>query len=248
MNQSILPKNESEDSDKISEIIILAGGPGTRLRGVISDKPKILAPIANRPFLEIILDKIFPYQPQRIILAVGHLKDQVRKYINSRAKEDNRFASIALSEEESPLGTGGALKLATQLTKGKDFIAMNGDTIFEVDLLDFFKFHKEKANHFSVAAVNHDGGMNHGTISTDASGQIKKFDEKKGLGQYASAGVYVMNRELLKEMPEGPFSLEYDFFPVVSAKFHCGVYPVSNYFLDIGTPEKYEIAQKLLDN
>ena len=111
------------------EVIILAGGFGTRLQSVVSDVPKVMAPINNKPFLEYIFDDLSKYDVSRVILAVGYKKEIVKKYFGNKYKN----IKIAYSEENEPLGTGGAIKHALSLVNDEEVIIMNGDIYTKIN-------------------------------------------------------------------------------------------------------------------
>lgn len=227
------------------EAIILAGGLGTRLKSIISDKQKVIAPIKGTPVLEIIIKSLLDQNVGRIILCVGYMKEGVIRFIKEASTRDHRFSLVEFSEEEIPLGTGGAIKKATQLIHGEDCIILNGDTLNKIDIHDFYKFHKKSKNLASIAVakdVTGDGGR----INVDATGRVISFNEKSGEGQYANAGIYAINKEMFSHMPDGHFSIEMDFFPKALTTFALGAYKVKN-FIDIGTPERYRKANETLD-
>src|SRR5438046_2054142 len=129
------PQPISHNADAPIDVMILAGGLGTRLRPVVSDRPKILAPIGGPAFLALLLQKIFSYRfGGRIILCTGYLSNFVEEYVAERAESDPRFRDVMFSREDQPLGTGGAVKRAAAFVRGQNFIAMNGDTFTSVNL------------------------------------------------------------------------------------------------------------------
>ena len=121
------------------DVVILAGGFGTRLNEVNSGRPKILVPFGDKPFIEIIINSLTAAGFNRIILFVGYIKTQIIEYFQNR-----NDCEIVISEEEEPLGTGGALKNAQELIKSNEFITLNGDSFCDVDYKDFHSFHVQK--------------------------------------------------------------------------------------------------------
>jgi D-glycero-alpha-D-manno-heptose 1-phosphate guanylyltransferase len=185
------------------EAIVLAGGFGTRLRAVVRDVPKPLAPIAGRPFLAWLLESLARSGLRRAVLATGHLAEQVEQAFGTR------FAGldIAYSREDTPLGTGGATWQALRLTRGERVLVLNGDTWFGID-------HQVLA----AAAPAADVAMalrpvpdraRYGSVEL-ADGRVTRFLEKGATGPgLINAGVYVLRRDLVARLPrDGGFALE----------------------------------------
>ena len=226
------------------EAVVLAGGLGTRLKSVLADTPKILAPLGGRPLLDTFIDKLLEGGAARIILCVGYLRDQIIEYVRRRAQEDGRYRLIEFSKEQWPLGTGGALKNAASLVKKKTFFIMNGDTLHEIDIAALRLFHL-KTNGAITIAVHVSNREDVGRMRVDASARILGFEEKSADKNLpVSTGVYMMNKDVLAKMPSGPFSLEYDFFPTFVQKFPCYAFFSEGDVIDIGTPERYHSAKK----
>lgn len=225
------------------DVVILAGGLGTRLRGVLGDVPKVLALVGGRPFLDILLDRLFAQKVGRIILCVGHLKEAVKDHVRDMARKDQRFRCIEFSEEESPLGTGGAIKNAQALIRGEDCIVMNGDTLTDIDVRQLYHFHKKRGGLVTIAAVASNGRDDVGRVVVDDEGKILGFNEKeKTRSSLLNSGTYVMHKKVFSHMPNAPFSLEHDFFPRLVADLSCYAFIAKGDVLDIGTPERYNAA------
>ena len=221
------------------DVIILCGGLGKRLRPAVSDRPKALAEIKDKTFLDILIDNLLEHGFKNIILCVGYLKEQIKDHFNYETDYNIEF-----SEEEYPLGTGGALKNARSLIKSDTFMVMNGDSICNVDFKDFFDFHIDKKAVLSMVLTRSQDGEDYGNVALDNSRNITSFKEKvDSKGEcLINAGVYMMQNEIFSYMPdETSFSLEYDLFPKLITN-KCYGYIIENELLDIGTPERYQIA------
>ncbi|MCX9014274.1 MAG: sugar phosphate nucleotidyltransferase [Candidatus Methanoperedens sp.] len=225
------------------DVIILCGGLGTRLRPAISDRPKALAKIDDKTFLDILIDDVLKHGFKNIILCVGYLKERIKDHFNYE-KDYN----IDFSEEDYPLGTGGALNNAKSLIKSDTFMVMNGDSICNVDFKDFFDFHIYRKATLSMVLTRSHDGEDYGNVVLDDSQNIICFKEKvDNKGQcLINAGVYMMQKEIFSYMPdETIFSLEYDLFPkLINNK--CYGYIIENELLDIGTPERYKKAINII--
>lgn len=222
------------------EAIILAGGLGTRLRSVIRDIPKCMAPVGDRPFLSVLLDKLSENSNiSRVILSVGYLKDSIIEWIDSNRSQYS--FEIVFAAEECPLGTGGGIRLALSKCTQEEIVILNGDTYFDVDLNAM----KSSSSALTIALKPMYDFDRYGAVELDNNGIIKSFSEKrfckKGL---VNGGVYLIRRSLLdlSSYPES-FSFEKDVLePMASTgNLHGVVQDV--YFIDIGIPEDYAVAQ-----
>jgi len=228
-----------------TEVIILAGGLGTRLQGVLGDIPKCMATVAGKPFLEYQLSYLQQKGYSRIILSVGHLRTPIMEHFGAHWNG----CSIRYSVEETPLGTGGAILQASRMSTSGQLLVLNGDTYFRVEtekLHDAMHFQHADA---VIALRNVPDSGRYGTVVTGENCRIMKFSEKdpaagEGL---INGGIYLMQREfILGSGFHGTFSLEKELFPrACSEKILIGV-EYDDYFLDIGIPEDLERAQKEL--
>ncbi len=227
-----------------TDIIILAGGLGKRLRSVTGGSQKVLAEIDGKPFITFLMEYIASQGGQRFILCTGHGADKVEEFI----QKNSRGLEIIFSREEEPLGTGGAIKKGSSLVKSEIFIAMNGDCFCGLDynaLIDFHKQHKAQA---AIAVTKIDDARQYGTIKISPQKQIIAFKEKQPMlaAAFINAGTYCLNHRVFStvQTPE-KFSMEYDFFPhLVGKGFYA--FEVENKFIDIGTPERYAWARENL--
>ncbi len=223
------------------DALILCGGQGTRLRPVVSDKPKVLAQIKGKAFLDILMESLLSQGFTRIILCVGHLKDHIKDRYSD-------FPSILFSEEDTPLGTGGAVKNAERFIKSEDIFVTNGDSIFNrLDTGGFYEFHKKQGGLVSVALAAQRTEKDFGGVVLAKNNQITVFTEKNNLDEnkLMNGGVYFMKKEAVRLMPEGSFSLEHDFFPRFAGRSLYGFFSPGE-VIDVGTPERYERAKTVL--
>ena len=221
------------------DAIILAGGAGTRLRLVVSDRPKVLADVAGRPFLDMLIENLSAAGFKRIILSVGFMKDDIK----------GRYAQtggVLFAEEATPLGTGGGAKHAVALAHGDDVLVMNGDSYVTggVDLAAFRNFHKAKGADVTIMLARPRKEKDYGAVSVDRDGRIVRFSEKADESgeHFMSAGIYFLKRSAFEKMPQGAFSIETDFFPKLVGKAFYG-FVTDGEVVDIGTPERYNLAQ-----
>lgn len=226
------------------DVVILCGGMGTRLRNIVSDRPKVMAEVNSRPFLDILIDYVAGYGFKRFILCVGYMKDFIKKYYEQRSSD----LKILFSEEKDLLGTAGAIKNAEALIQSNPFLVMNGDSFCKIDIKAFLDFHINKKALASIALVSPDKDADYGVVTVDDNRRIMSFNEKvmPDVDSFISAGVYFFNRDVLDFVPANTnYSLEYDLFPKITDKGIFG-YITGESVIDIGTPDRYRDAKKKL--
>jgi len=219
---------------------ILVGGQGTRLRRVISDRPKVMAEIRGRPFLSYLLDQLMDWGVRSVVLCTGYRGDQICNTFG------NTYGSLKIiySQESSPLGTAGAIRQALPMFNSDPLLLLNGDSFCGVDIKSFVSWHCELKATGSIVLSRQSDTRNSGRVEIDPSGQIVRFEEK---GTHMSpgwinAGVYLLSLRLLQSIPQtAPLSLEHEVFPKWVAQGLYG-YPYHGRFLDIGTPEAFPSA------
>jgi len=229
---------------KDADVLVLCGGLGTRLADVISDSPKPMAKIGKHPFLDILIEYIAVFGFKRFILCAGYKAKVIQEYYERKKSR----LEILISKEEKPLGTGGAIKNAESLIQSNPFLVVNGDSFCCADLYKFVDFHTSKKALLSIALVNSKDAKDYGSVEIDSLDRIVRFNEKGKTGQSGiiNTGIYLFSREVLSLMPsDESFSLEYDFFPKNIGREFYG-YLETSFFIDIGTPERYEKAKQLL--
>ena len=200
------------------EGIVLAGGLGTRLRSVVSDLPKCMAPVAGRPFLYYLLKYMEVRRFTRVVLALGYMHESVQRWL---AGEKWDF-EIRCSLEETPLGTGGAVRQALSRTDGDEVYILNGDTFFDVDTDEMARVHRAS-----------------GAAATIAAFREKKYCPR---GQI-NGGVYLVDKKSrLLDFPSERFSFETDILQQRVRDCLLTGYASDGYFIDIGIPEDYEKA------
>lgn len=222
------------------EAIILAGGLGTRLASKLDGIPKAMAPIAGRPFLEILLRKLKRAGCSRVLLSVGHLRETIKNHFGAS------FHGLPLDYviEEEPLGTGGAIRKALQAAHEEFVLVMNGDTFLEADYAALLRFHAAAHPSLTMAITHQPNIARYGGVVVE-NGRIVGYEEKGRSGPgWINAGVYVLRTEIQwpQNLPE-KFSFEVDFLVPQTPLLTPAAYEVDGFFLDIGVPEDLERAQ-----
>lgn len=228
----------------ISEAIILAGGLGTRLRSEIGDIPKPMAPISGKPFLEILIHKLASEGIQHIILSLGYKAQSIIEHFQNKPLTP----SLSFVVEHIMLGTGGGIKLATQKMYTDFALVMNGDSFLDLDV-DAASLFFDKYKAPVIFGYDVDNTHRYGRIESEGS-LITKITEKAGTGPGTiSAGVYILPKEMLDHFPsDKAFSIEYDVFSSLTREDNFRLLHSNQYFIDIGTPESYKLAQVGLKN
>jgi NDP-sugar pyrophosphorylase family protein len=226
------------------EAAVLVGGRGTRLAAVVGDRPKPMAEVAGRPFLEWVLLGLRREGVRRVVLCSGYRGSQISEHFG----DGSRWGlSLAYSREEQPLGTGGALRNALPLLGSDPFLALNGDSWCRFDLSLMMRTHRERGALATLWLARAPDAGRYGAVTLGADGAVTAFAEKGGTGPgLINAGVYLLSRPPLQERPAGvPFSIETDFFPSLVSRGLCGAGGDGG-VLDIGTPESYREASAAL--
>lgn len=227
----------------IREAIILAGGFGTRLKPVINEMPKSMAPVNGRPFIEYLFDYLIKYDIDRVIIAAGYRHENICSHFGDSFKG----VEIAYSIEPEPLGTGGAiLKASRSLSAGSCYV-INGDTFFDVDLKKFSKDFTATDSVLSVALKPMRDFERYGSVIVDNE-RIVSFAEKKYCSSgLINGGTYLLDRRWLKQVAPGKkFSFEKDIMEKYVPSVKITYFISDTYFIDIGIPEDYIKASKEL--
>jgi len=225
------------------EAIILAGGTGTRLKSVVSDIPKPMAPVNNKPFLVYLFEYLLDQGITRAILSTGYKHEYIENYFGDSYKG----IEIAYSVETEPLGTGGAIKKALELTSENMVYILNGDTFFKVDLNQFAQSHLESKSLLTFSLKMMENFDRYGIVKISQS-KVIGFEEKRPCKSgNINGGVYIANTSIFDNLDlPAKFSFENDFLDKYVEVFHFGYYLSDDYFIDIGIPEDYERAQREL--
>jgi D-glycero-alpha-D-manno-heptose 1-phosphate guanylyltransferase len=221
--------------------IILAGGLGTRLRSVVNDLPKPMAPVNGKPFLHYIFLYLQQQRIKQVILSVGYKHELVQDFFGL----EYCGIKIKYSIEEEALGTGGAIKKACSMCKGPVFI-LNGDTFFDIDLEALVEHYYYTVSEITLALKPMRDFDRYGSVEMDEESRIVTFNEKKFLeAGLINGGVYLMNAKgLISEVEAEKFSLEKDVLEKLVREFYFTGIEFDKYFIDIGIPEDYTKAQE----
>lgn len=225
------------------ECIILAGGLGTRLRGVIGEQPKCMAPVNGLPFLHYLFQYAAAQGCTRVILSLGYKHEVILDWY----RQHTWPFDIDYVIEEEPLGTGGGIRLAMQAAREEHVVVLNGDTMFRVDIAALMDFHRQHKAEATIALKPMQEFDRYGVVRVEMNtGLILGFEEKKYMPDgIINGGIYVIDRVtfLASPLPER-FSFEKDYLEARVQEGHFRGYRSDTYFIDIGIPADYEKAQE----
>jgi D-glycero-alpha-D-manno-heptose 1-phosphate guanylyltransferase len=225
--------------------IVLAGGQGTRLRGIVRDLPKPMADIAGRPFLWWLMTRLHQQGVGRVILSVGYKSEVIQDYFGMT------FAGMEISYavEKEPLGTGGAIKYALEKARTPQVIVLNGDSYVDFNLKALLSLFASAGPDLAIAAVYLIDSARYGLLLIEEKTNIiTGFSEKQeSIAGYINAGVYCLRRDIFMKYPvPGAFSFERDFLAVQLGVVRPLALKAVGAFIDIGVPEDYALAQTLI--
>jgi mannose-1-phosphate guanylyltransferase len=231
---------------KTIDVVILAGGLGTRVSHVLKDTPKILAPLGGRPFLSIVLEWLAGFGARRVVLGLGHLAQAVLGYLEDRRPESIEVVTVV---EPEPLGTAGAVRFLAKEIESDPVLVMNGDSLVGADLCAFVRSHAASGAEASLLCTEMDDTARYGRVDVAPDGRIRGYREKKTAHPapgIVNAGVYLFGAAMMARIRAASgASLERDIFPAAPPGcLHAmtGRFP----FVDIGTPESLNAASEVV--
>ncbi len=220
------------------QAILLAGGLGTRLRSVINDRPKPMAPIQGKPFLQYVIRELLSNGIDDVIFAVGYRGSDVEEFFGDGSAFGIR-ASYAYEEEL--LGTAGAIRNASRLMNGGEAFVLNADTLFRIDYRALAALKREKGLDMAMVLRRVEDVSRYGEAVLE-NNILTAFNEKSEEARPGTinGGIYLMGRELIDEIPEGKVSLENEMIPRwLASHRRIGGMVGDGYFIDIGVPDDY---------
>jgi NDP-sugar pyrophosphorylase family protein len=231
---------------ELPAVFILAGGMGTRLQSVVNDRPKALAEADGSPFLDFQLKWLVIQGVRKVILLTGYMSKQITTFIGDGSAWN---LDIRIIQEDTPLGTGGAiLNALIILGTNQEFILLNGDSLAEMSLQDFYDYRKEDVL-TQIVAVYQEDTSRFGTVKFDENYYLLGFQEKVSGRQegWINAGIYYFSAGWFDETVKDkfPVSLEKDLIPQwLDEPRRMKVFPIRGNFFDIGTTESFSLFQQ----
>jgi|TARA_B110000444_G_scaffold28054_1_gene23077 mannose-1-phosphate guanylyltransferase len=228
------------------DVVVLAGGFGTRLRPWTDGRAKPLLPVLDKTLLERVVECVPPKLIDKVIIAAGYSINEMQDFFNT---SDLPY-EVVISVEDEPLGTGGAIaKSLEHLTSDGPILILNGDLVSSVDVLELLNHHQEKKAKVTLSLWHVDDPSRFGVCGLESSGMITKFQEKPAPGTEFSnlinAGCYLVEREVLESLSKERHSMEREVFPVIANKGNMAGLEFKGYFVDAGTPSSFLDATKV---
>ena len=220
------------------DAVIMAGGKGVRLKPYTNDTPKPMLELNGKPIIAHNIDRLLSYGITNIYISVNHLKEKIINYIQKNYSDYN----IQFIEENQPLGTIGSVKLVDEF-KNNDVLVMNADILTNIDFYDFFTNYKNFRDNMSIATFNIRINIPYGILDTTDK-KINSLIEKPSFTYYSNAGIYLINKDMLKYIPSGE---KFDSTDLMEKLIEKGKkvshFPIRGYWLDIGNAQNYAKAQ-----
>lgn len=225
-------------------VVIMAGGKGTRLYPYTKVLPKPLIPIGDIPIMERIIDRFCEYGVHDFWATVNYKKSMIKSYF----AETDRNYEITYVEEDKPLGTAGSLRLI-EGALDKPLIVTNCDILIDADYEDLYKYHQESGNELTIVTALKNIVVPYGVVHSTENGAIMSMEEKPRLSYFVNTGMYILNPDLLEEIPEDTFFHMTDLADrLLQQERKVGMYPISeDSFLDMGEFEEMHRMEKKLN-
>lgn len=226
-----------------NQVVIMAGGLGTRLRPLTDTLPKPMLKVGSKPILQIILERFKQQGFRNIFLCVNYKSHIIEKYFGDGSKFGLHITYI---REEKRMGTAGALSLISNLND--DFIVMNGDILTDIDFTKMLHFHKQNESDATMGIREYSTQIPYGVVNTNGT-KIISIEEKPSLSFNVSAGIYTLNPKVLQLIPKDEFFDMPALFETILAKndYNTFSYLIEDYWIDIGRKEEYDRANSEIE-
>ncbi len=222
------------------DAVIIAGGKGERLLPLTKNTPKPMLSIGKKPILEHNIDFLSQYGITQFHISVNYLKNIIKDYFKNGS---NKNIQISYIEENEPLGTIGSVKLSNSY-KNTDILIMNSDLLTNINLADFYNSFKESNADMSIATSSYNVNIPYAVLDVE-NGQVVSFKEKPTYNYFSNAGIYLIKKSLINEIPDNEFYNATDLInKLLGLKRKITTYPILGYWLDVGKHEDYSKAQE----
>lgn len=220
------------------QAVIMAGGYGTRLRPLTNEIPKPMVPIIDKPIIGLIVELLKKYGFDDIIITLGYKPQEIISYIGDGSKFG---VQVRYNIEEQPLGTAGSVKNVFNMLENT-FLVISGDAFTNINLKKFADFHMEHERAISIAVKYFEDTLGFGVVKFDEVGNVIKFLEKPKhtAEKFVNTGIYMIEKKILQNIPNGKFDFAKDFFPFVLDEMKA--YVVREFWSDIGTLSSYYLT------
>ena len=238
-------RNKTSNNKINTEVIIMAGGEGTRLRPLTNILPKPLIPLNNKTVIESIIEHFTNFNINKFIISINYKSDLIKSFLRSF----NQVISLNLFKKKKPLGTAGSLGYIDPAQK-KDYIVTNCDTLIDFDCADFFDFHKKNKNDITILVSSKQFKVPYGVCKINRKGNLIDISEKPSEHYLVNTGIYIVNNSILKFVKKEKY-LDFDELIMIAKKNKkkISIFPVSeNSWFDTGQWDEYLKAKKIMIN
>ncbi len=238
---------ENKDLSQYATAVVMAGGKGSRLAPLTTNRPKPMVPIANRPMMEHIIDLLKSHGIRKVVATVHYLADEIQAHFGDGLDFD---IDLAYAIENQPLGTAGSVKNAEEFFEGKSLVIISGDALTDCDLSAAYQYHREKKSLATLVLYRDPNPLEYGVVITDENGKVTRFLEKPRWGEVFSdavnTGIYIIEPEVLDLIKPGEeCDWSADVFPKMLAEdMPIYGYTMDGYWCDVGSLAQYREAQE----
>jgi dTDP-glucose pyrophosphorylase len=219
-------------------VVIMAGGYGRRLRPITEATPKPMLKVGDKPMLEIIIEKFRDLGATDFYVSVNYLAEQITDYFGDGKKHR---VNINYIREDEPMGTAGSLSLLPKEME-REFFVVNADVLTDMDFRAMHNFHLEKDGQLTVAVKRHSLQVPYGVV-TIFQDRVAAISEKPTISNYINAGMYLMNTEVLEEIPDGKYlDMPSLIERLLEGDWNILSYTIDGTWIDIGQPKEFEDA------
>src|SRR3569833_2961651 len=226
--------------------VVMAGGEGTRLRPLTSNRPKPLVPILNKPCMQHTIELLKRYGITDIVVTLYYLADEIEGYFGDGSELG---VNLYYTVEDTPLGTAGSVKKAEEYLKDDTFVIVSGDALTDIDLEKAIGYHRDKESVATLVLQHVDNPLEFGVVITDDEGRIRRFLEKPSWGEVFSdtvnTGMYILEPSIFDYMEKDkPYDWSQDIFPrLLREEKPMFGYVMGEYWTDVGSLQQYRQAQ-----
>ena len=231
------------------DVVVLAGGFGTRLRPWTETIPKPLLPILDKSMIEHVLDVLPESQVDKVLIAAGYGVEQIREHFEKIPLP----YEVVIVEETEPLGTGGAIANCREHLSGGTFCVINGDLITSLKVEEMLEFHKQNGGIATISLWEVEDPSRFGVADyKEDTGKIMRFQEKPAIedaySNLINAGTYILEQEIFDFMPDEAHSIERDIYEKIAETGALNGFPFEGMFVDAGTPPSFVEASQACIN
>jgi dTDP-glucose pyrophosphorylase len=223
------------------DVFIMAGGKGARLMPLTKDCPKPMLKVGKKPIIEHNIDRLTAFGVNNYTISINYLGHVIKDYFETGEKKE---ISISYVEEKEPLGTLGSISLVSSFSS-EYILVMNSDLLTDVDYSDFFEYFISTGADVSIASIPYYVDVPYAVLETDKDNKVKSLKEKPKFTYYSNAGIYLIKKSVLEQVPFNQFYNATDLIEdVIKNDGIVTSYPILSYWLDIGKMPDYLKAQE----